>query len=45
MIIHAIFKSIMFLCIGLLIYNNYDIQDVCIVMRLFQLDFLLIFIY
>ena len=37
-IIHAVFKSI-FLCIGLLIYNNYDIQDIRIVITLFQLDF------
>ena len=44
-IIHAIFKSIIFLCIGLLIYNNYDIQDVRIVIRLFQLDFLLIYLF
>ena len=45
MIIHAIFKSIMFLCIGLLIYNNYDVQDVRIVIGLFQLDFLLIYLF
>ena len=26
-IIHAIFKSIIFLCLGILIYNNFDMQD------------------
>lgn len=28
MIIHALFKSLIFLCIGVFIYMNFDIQDI-----------------
>ena len=43
-IIHAIFKSIIFLCLGLLIYNNYDIQDYRKLSLIAKFDIIILFI-
>ena len=42
-LIHAIFKSIIFLCVGLLIFNNYDIQDSRFLNIIIKIDFVLFF--
>ena len=42
-LIHAIFKSIIFLCVGLFIYNNYDIQDSRLINLIINIDYILFF--